>query len=405
MAPEQTFVIVGGGLAGAKAAETLRAEGFEGRVVLVGAEAELPYERPPLSKGFLLGEEDQSKLFVHGGSWYTDHEVELVLGQPATDLDPARRRIRVGADRIGYTKLLLATGASPRHLRGNDAPAAESETVYHLRQLADAQRLRESLRRGGRVVVVGGGWIGLETAAAARHHGCEVTVLEPQTTPLQTTLGERIGGFFADVHRAHGVTFHLGTGVADVRRSGQGAEVETADGTVLAADTVIVGIGARPITELADQAGLRVENGVVVDAALRTSDPHIYAAGDVAAAFHPTYRRHLRVEHWANALHQGPAAARAMLGQDVRYDRLPYFFTDQYDLGMEFTGWFSPGAYDQIVLRGELGSRAFQAFWITDHRVVAGMHVNRWDDGLTEAKDLIRNHTLVDPDRLARDDR
>ncbi|MGH3825444.1 MAG: NAD(P)/FAD-dependent oxidoreductase, partial [Pseudonocardiaceae bacterium] len=259
---------------------------------------------------------------------------------------------------------------------------------------------------GGRVVVVGGGWIGLETAAAAREYGCDVTMVEPQPTPLQAALGPGagasvIGGFFAQVHREHGVDVRLGTAVTEFRGAGHVATVITDDGNEILADVVIVGVGARPNTELAEQAGLAVDNGVLVDAALRTDDSDVYAAGDVANAVNPLYQARIRVEHWANALHGGPAAARSMLGQQVSYDRLPYFFTDQYDVGMEFAGWFPHGGYDALITRGDLGARAFYAFWLADDRVVAGMHVTQWDQGIALVEDLIRGGKPVDRHRLA----
>ncbi|MGQ0776911.1 MAG: NAD(P)/FAD-dependent oxidoreductase [Pseudonocardiales bacterium] len=403
MATEQTFVIVGASLAGAKAAQTLREEGFTGRIVLVGAETERPYERPPLSKGYLLGKEDKSKLYVHDESWYDENSVELRLGCRATSLDRAGHQVELDGDWLSYNKLLLATGASPRRL---DLPGADLAGVHYLRSVEDSERLRAAIRGGGRVVVVGAGWIGLETAAAAREYGCEVTVIEPQPTPLQAALGPGvgasvIGGFFAAVHRQHGVDVRLGVAVTEFRGIGQVSAVVIDDGSEIHADVVIVGVGARPNTELAEQAGLAVDNGVLVDQTLRTDDPDVYAAGDVANPVNPLYGARIRVEHWANALHGGPAAARSMLGQQVSYDRTPYFFTDQYDVGMEFTGWFPPGGYDTLITRGDLQARAFHAFWLLDDKVVAGMHVNQWDDGIAPVQELIRNGAPVDRHRLA----
>ncbi|MGQ0716362.1 MAG: NAD(P)/FAD-dependent oxidoreductase [Pseudonocardiales bacterium] len=401
--PQQTFVIVGASLAGAKAAQTLREEGFTGRIVLIGDEAERPYERPPLSKGYLLGKQDKARLYVHDGGWYTENSVDLQLGRRVTSLDRAEHQVGLeGGDRLGYSKLLLATGASPRQL---DLPGADLDGVHYLRQIEDSERLREAIHSGGHVVVVGAGWIGLETAAAAREYGCEVTVIEPQPTPLQAALGPGaggsvIGGFFAQVHRQHGVDVRLGTAVTEFRGTGRVTAVLTDDGIEIPTDVVIVGVGAQPNTELAEQAGLAVENGVLVDAALRTEDPDVYATGDVANAVNPSYRARIRVEHWANALHGGPAAARSMLGHQVSYDRAPYFFTDQYDVGMEFTGWFRPGGYDALITRGDLGARAFYAFWLADDRVVAGMHVNQWDEGIAPVQDLIRSGVPVDRHRL-----
>jgi 3-phenylpropionate/trans-cinnamate dioxygenase ferredoxin reductase subunit len=391
-----TYVIVGAGLTGAKAAETLRAEGFTGRVVLVGAEPDLPYERPPLSKGYLLGQDDRASVFVHDEKWYTEQDIEVLTGRRATALDRAAHEVELaGGERLGYTKLLLATGASPRRLR---VPGNDLDGVHYLRRLAHADRLRDALASGGRVVVAGAGWIGLETAAAARTYGCEVTIVEPSPSPLHATLGPELGEFFAGLHRRHGVDLRLGTGVTGFDGDETVSAVLT-DAGEIPADVVIVGIGARPETQLAEDAGLAVDDGVRVDAALRTEDPDIYAAGDVASAWHPGYDRSIRVEHWAAATNGGPAAARSMLGREVAYDELPYFFSDQYDAGMEFTGWFPPGGYDRVVRRG--GDEAFHAFWLAGGRVVAGLHVNQWDEGLDGVRALIRSGRTVDPAELA----
>jgi 3-phenylpropionate/trans-cinnamate dioxygenase ferredoxin reductase subunit len=404
MATTQTFVIVGASLAGAKAAQTLREEGFTGRLVLIGDEAERPYERPPLSKGYLLDKQDKAKLYVHDEGWYRENAVELQLGRRVISLDRTGHQVQLeGGDRLGYSKLLLATGASPRRL---DLPGAGLDGVHYLRRIEDSERLREAIRGGGRVVVVGAGWIGMETAAAAREYGCEVTIIEPQPMPLQAALGPGsggfvIGGFFAQVHRQHGVDVRLGVAVTEFQGTERVAAVLTDDGSEISTDVVIVGVGARPNTELAEQAGLAVDDGVLVDAALRTDDPDVYAAGDVANAVNPLYRARIRVEHWANALHGGPAAARSMLGQQASYDPVPYFFTDQYDVGMEFAGWFPPGGYGAFITRGDLKARAFHAFWLTDDRVVAGMHVNQWDEGIATVQDLIRSGVPLDRHRLA----
>ncbi|MFJ9786443.1 NAD(P)/FAD-dependent oxidoreductase [Amycolatopsis sp. NPDC101161] len=390
------FVIAGAGLAGAKAAETLRAEGFAGRVVLVGAEPDLPYERPPLSKGYLLGQDDRASVFVHDEKWYADQSIEVLTGRRVTALDRAAHEIELaGGERLGYTKLLLATGASPRRLR---VPGNDLEGVHYLRRLVQADRLRDALAAGGRVVVAGAGWIGLETAAAARTYGCEVTIVEPSPSPLHATLGPELGAFFAELHRRHGVDLRLGTGVTGFAGDTSVTAVRT-DAGEIPADVVIVGIGARPETQLAEEAGLAVDDGVRVDASLRTEDPDVFAVGDVASAWHPAYDRHIRVEHWAAATNGGPAAALSMLGREVVYDDLPYFFSDQYDVGMEFTGWFPPGGYDRVVTRGT--DEAFHAFWLAGGRVVAGLHVNQWDEGLDAVRELIRGGRTVDPDLLA----
>ncbi|MFZ5852455.1 MAG: NAD(P)/FAD-dependent oxidoreductase [Actinomycetota bacterium] len=400
MGPDETFVIVGASLAGAKAAETLREEGFPGRVVLVGEEAERPYERPPLSKGYLLGKDDKAKIYVHDEGWYDEHSVDLRLRRRAVGLHRDRHEVQLeDGERLHYTKLLMATGAAPRRL---DVPGSYLDGVYYLRRVEDCERLRQALRGGGPVVVVGAGWIGLETAAAARESGCQVTVIEPQPTPLAAALGPEMGGYFADLHRRHGVDLRLGSGVSELHgAAGRVTAVRTDDGTPIPAEAVIVGVGIAPNTELAGQAGLPVDNGVLVDQSLGTEDPDVYAAGDVANAVHPRYGRRIRVEHWANALNQGSAAAKAMLGQHVSYDRIPYFFTDQYDVGMEFTGWFPPGGYDRVVTRGDVEGHAFYAFWLAGERLVAGLHVNLWDDGIGPVQELVRSGQPVDARRLA----
>jgi 3-phenylpropionate/trans-cinnamate dioxygenase ferredoxin reductase component len=294
--------------------------------------------------------------------------------------------------------LLLTTGASPRRLR---LPGADLEGVHYLRRVEDSDRLRQTIRPGGRIVVVGAGWIGLETAAAARESGCDVTVIDPQPAPLIAALGSEMGAFFAGLHLRHGVDLRLSHTVTEFRGTDRVTSVLTGNGTEFAADAVIVGIGAIPNIELAEQAGLSCDNGIVVDETLCTQDPDIYAVGDVANTYRPFYGGHLRTEHWANALHGPPVAAQAMLGQRVAYDKLPYFFTDQYDVGMEFSGWIGPDGYDRLVTRGDVAGQAFHAFWLTGDRVVAGMQVNLWDDGIAPVEELIRSRQPVDPDRLA----
>jgi 3-phenylpropionate/trans-cinnamate dioxygenase ferredoxin reductase component len=400
VAERHTVVIVGAGLAAAKAAETLRNEGYDGRVLLVGAEAEPPYERPPLSKGYLIGSTGWEQVFVHEPGWYDTHQVELLLDTRVLELDLADRWVTVtGGQRVGFDQLLLATGAVPRRL---EVPGGDAEGVHYLRSLGDADRLREALAGGSRrVAVVGGGWIGLETAAAARAHGNEVTLVDPQTTPLHGVLGPELGETFAALHRDHQVALRMRTKVSGFRiAGGQLTGVVTDTDDVVPADVAIVGVGVRPAVELAEAAGLLVDNGIVVNAGLRSSHPDVYAAGDVANADNPLLGRHLRVEHWQNARTSGTAAARSMLGQRVTHDPVPYFFTDQYDLGMEYSGHIGPGGYDQLVIRGEVSTRKFIAFWLAEDRVVAGMNVNVWDVS-AQIQHLIRSRRTVDPRRLA----
>ena len=374
-----TFAIVGAGLAGARAAETLRAEGFDGRVVLFGAEAHLPYERPALSKGYLQGTAEAP--FVHPAEWYAEQDVDLRLGTRVTALDPAAHEVETAdGDRLRYTKLLLTTGSSVRRL-------ADAVT---LRTLDDSDRLRAALRPGARVVIVGAGWIGLEVAAAARVAGAEVTVLEQAPAPLLAALGPEMAAVFARLHVEHGVDLRCGVTVRAVK-----SDAVLLDDETIPADLVVAGIGVTPDVDLARAAGLAVDNGVVVDEHLRSSAPDVWAAGDVANAYHPFAGRHVRVEHWANALHQPVVAAQAMLGKDAVYDRLPYFFTDQYDLGMEYTG-FGGG---EVVVRGD--EREFVAFWLRDGRLTAAMNVNVWTGVPEIARRLIRAGTRLDPAALA----
>jgi 3-phenylpropionate/trans-cinnamate dioxygenase ferredoxin reductase component len=397
MAVEDTMVVVGGGLTGAKAAETLRSEGFDGRVVLIAEEPERPYERPPLSKDYLNGGKERDVIYVHDAGWYGEHDVELRTGVRAVSLDPAAHEVELdGGERLGYRALLLATGAAPRRL---PLPGADLDGVHYLRTAADSDALKASLSSGDRnVVVVGAGWIGLEVAAAARSYGNTVTVVEPQPQPLRAVLGDQIGAVFAQLHRDKGVDLRLSTGVREFRGDGSRVQAVVTDAGEVPADVVVVGVGVIPRTELAETGGLEIANGVVVDASLRTSAPDVYAAGDIAFWPHPRYGRRIRVEHWANALNGGPVAAKAMLGQEVTYDRLPYFFTDQYDLGMEYSGL--SGADASVVTRGDTGSGEYIAFWLEDGRVQAAMNVNVWDvtDDLQE---LVRANRPVDTARLA----
>ncbi|WTU47231.1 FAD-dependent oxidoreductase [Streptomyces sp. NBC_00057] len=396
---QSTFVIVGASLAGAKAAEALRGNGFDGRILLIGDEPDPPYERPPLSKGYLMGKQDRETIFVHPSQWYADQGIDLRLDTMVTAIDRDRKAVTVsGGKTIGYDKLLLVTGASPHRLA---VPGADLDSVLYLRRVGDCERIQRTFRSASRIVLVGGGWIGLEVAAAAREAGIEATVLVAGELPLMRVLGPQIAPVFADLHREHGVDLRLGARLTEiVGEKEKVAGVRLADGTRIDADAVVVGVGATPNTRLAAESGLQVNNGVVVDASLRTSDPDIYAAGDVANALHPMLGKHIRVDHWANALHQPGTAARSMLGERALYDRVPYFFTDQYDLGMEYAGYAEPGSYDDVVVRGDLASREFIAFWVADGRVLAGMNVNIWD--VNDAiQHLVRSGKQIDRDRLA----
>jgi 3-phenylpropionate/trans-cinnamate dioxygenase ferredoxin reductase component len=393
-----TFLIVGASLTGAKAAEELRAQGFDGRVMLIGAEPERPYERPPLTKDYLRGESERETAYVHPGDFYTQQEIELVTGVTVTAIDPGECRVTLGGGRtLGYDRLLLATGAEPRRI---PVPGAGLDGVCYLRTLAECDLLRARMESGGRVVVVGAGWIGSEFAASARQRGLDVTVLDPQPLPNERIFGSEIGAFYRDVHARHGVDLRLGEGIDSFEGDGAVTQAWTTAGRRIECDFAVVGIGVTPRTGLATDAGLAVDNGIVVDEKLQTSAPGIFAAGDVANAWHPFFKRPVRVEHWANALHQGPAAARAMLGQPVSYDHVPYFFSDQYDVGMEYSG-YAP-RWDEVVFRGDPASGEFLAFWLREGCVVAGMNVNVWDvnehvQALIRARKPVEVAALADP--------
>lgn len=371
-----TIAIIGGGLAAATAATELRDQGYDGELVLYAAENRLPYERPPLSKDVLLGKKGVEAATVHEADWYRDHDVRLELGTRVTSIDTDARMLTAHADAAGeselhYDRLLIATGAEPRHLDIADRVASP---VY-LRTADDSAALKERLTPGGRIVVVGAGWIGLEVASAARQAGAGVTVFEVAELPLVRVLGPEVAAVFADLHRHHGVDLRLGTQVT---------EKDMTD-----ADVLVVGVGAAPATELAEAAGIAVDNGILVDAALRTSAPDVYAIGDVANHNHPVLGRRIRVEHWDTAIEQGRAVARNLLGAEEPYTHLPYFFTDQYDLGMEYFGSVGPEGYDRVDIEGDTDAAhggAFRAYWVAGGTVVAAMHANDWD-----ASDAVRD--------------
>ncbi|MEU4293894.1 FAD/NAD(P)-binding oxidoreductase [Kribbella sp. NPDC026596] len=403
-ADQQAIVIVGASLAGATAAETLRTEGWTGGIVLIGSESSLPYERPPLSKGVLLGKDQTDVAQLHDQQWYDDNNVELRLGRTVTAIDPAAHTVTVDdGSQVSYGKLLIATGSRVRKL---DVPGADLPGINYLRTAEESQALTDAYAAKPRVVVVGAGWIGLEAASAARERGCEVTVVEPQSTALAAVLGEEVGELFAEFHRQHGVQFRFGAGVEGFEGTDKVTGVRLAGDEVLPAELVVVGVGVQPNVELAADAGIEVatrENGsgIVTGPDLRTSAEDVYAAGDVVRWDHPLFGGPVRVEHWQNAKDTGKSAAKAMLGQDVAHDAIPFFFTDQFDLGMEYAGYVPRGTSYQVVLRGDPKSGAYVAFWVDDDRhVLAGMHVNTW--GATDAiQDLIRSGKQVEPARLA----
>jgi 3-phenylpropionate/trans-cinnamate dioxygenase ferredoxin reductase component len=399
MNSKSNFVIVGGGMAGAIATQSLREEGFDGKITLLAQELNAPYERPPLSKEYLQGKADRDSIFVNPEPWYAEHQVDLSLGTAVTSLDPASRTVTTAAGtELRYDKLLLTTGSAPRRL---DMPGADLDGVYYLRNVEDSERIKIEFARAQRVVIIGAGWIGLETAAAARAAGVDVTLLVSGDLPLEHVLGPEVAPIFADLHRNHGVDPRYRTTAAElIGGNGAATGVVLSDGTQVDADMIIVGIGAIPRTELAAAAGLKIDNGVVVDEHLRTSDPDVFAAGDIAQTYNPRLGRHIRVEHWANARRQGAVAAKAMLGQDAADVRPSYFFTDQYDLSMEYTGDIGPAGYDQVIFRRYAEAGQMIIFWLHQQRVQAGMNVNIWDVA-EDIERLIQSARPINADDLA----
>jgi 3-phenylpropionate/trans-cinnamate dioxygenase ferredoxin reductase subunit len=360
-------------------------------VVLLGTEPERPYERPPLTKDYLRGESARDKAYVHDEAFYGEQQIELETETTVTAIDPGQSRVTLADGReLGFDRLLLATGAQPRRI---PVPGADLDGIYYLRTLADCDALRERIDGGGRVAVVGAGWIGSEVAASARQRGLEVTIIDPLALPNERIFGPEVGSFYRDVHAAQGVELRLGDGVDSFEGDGQVARVRTASGVSVECDFAVVGIGVAPRSDLAREAGLDVDDGVLVDERLQTSAPAVFAAGDVARSFNPLFGERIRVEHWSNALNQGPAAARAMLGQPVSYDRIPYFFSDQYDVGMEYSG-YAP-QWDQVVFRGDPAGGEFVAFWLRGGCVVGGMNVNVWDVN-EHVQALIRSRQKID---------
>jgi 3-phenylpropionate/trans-cinnamate dioxygenase ferredoxin reductase subunit len=393
---DQVFVIVGASLTGASAAEQLRSEGFDGAIVLIGEESSRPYERPPLSKDYLRGETPRDRFEALEPGYYAQHGIDLRTSTRAEAIDPEAREVALDdGSKLRYDRLLLATGSAPRHLR---IPGHDLRGVHYLRTIDDADALREAASQASDAVVVGAGWIGAEVAASLRQLDLSVSMISPDPMPLVRVLGPEVGRVYLDLHRENGVQAMMGQGVVAFHGDGAVDAVETDAGQRVKADLVVVGIGATPRTQLAVGAGLDVSNGIDVDETLATSAPDVYAAGDVAAAWHPRLEARLRVEHWDNARRQGRHAATNMLGAGESYTRLPYFFSDQYDLGMEYRGHATD--WDAVVFRGSPEGREFLAFWLKDGRVLAAMNANVWKVGKPITA-LIESHRRVDRDRLA----
>lgn len=391
----RTFVIVGAGLAGAAAAAALRDEGFDGRVHMVGEEPDPPYERPPLSKAYLRGEMPFEKMLVRPERFYHDRDIELLLGSRAVRLDVGARRVEcAGGTWLAYDAVLLATGGRNRHL---DVPGADLEGVYHLRTRADADRIRAEMVGGRRAVVIGMGFIGSETAASLRQAGVEVVAVEPAPAPLARVLGEEIGRALARLHADHGVRARYGDAVARFEGASRVERVVTASGVAIECDFAVVGVGIEPAAEIAAATPVAVDDGIVVDALCRTSVDGVYAAGDVARHFHPVAGRHVRVEHWQNALKQGAAAARSMLGRGRPYDEVHWFWSDQHDVNLQYAGFQT--AWDELVVRGSLERRDCLVCYLAGGRLDAAVAINRPKD-LRLVMPLIRRRAVVDPARL-----
>ena len=370
---DRGVAIVGAGLAAAHVASTLREAGDQRPIQIIGDEGKAPYERPGLSKGVLQGKDDPESVYIHEAAWYEQHGVQTRFDDPAVAIDQAEQSVRLASGAVlSYDDLVIATGARPRTL---DLPGAGLAGVHTLRRIPDSLAVKDALVEGGRLVVVGAGWIGLEVAAAASQAGVEVTVLEYADVPLRAALGDRLGTYFADLHRQHGVDLRTGVSVTGIEGRGAVTGVRTRD-DLFPADLVLLGVGAVPNTELAQHAGIPIGNGILVDDQLRAGE-HVLAIGDVANATNTILGGRLRVEHWDNAIRQGSLAGRVLLGEPAHYDWQPYFYTDQYELGMEYVG--RSAADDDVVLRGSEESGAFIAFWQRRGVVTAAMNVNIWD--------------------------
>jgi 3-phenylpropionate/trans-cinnamate dioxygenase ferredoxin reductase subunit len=374
------IILVGGGLATGTAVRELRTQGYDGELVVIAGERHAPYERPPLSKGYLLGNDPAEKALVNEESWYAAHDVDLRTGVTVDAVDPDKRTLTAGGEELAWSGLLLATGAMPRRLALADDSGAP---VHYLRTLDDSTALKEQLKPGARIGIIGGGWIGLEVASAAQQAGAEVVVLEALEQPLLNVVGPQVGALFAQLHREKGVDVRTGVRIEEITHDSDGTTIRSADGDTLAVDRLVVGVGVAPVADLAAGAGIAVDNGVLVDAGLHTSAPGVIAAGDVANVDHPVLGHRLRVEHWDTAIKHGTVAAANLLGGNAIAGHLPYFFTDQYALGLEYVGHPGPDGFDRVVITGDtegpVEGRTFRVWWMRGDRVVAGMHVNDWD--------------------------
>ena len=391
----ETFVIVGASLAGGGAAAALRQEGFDGRVILIGAEPQPPYERPPLSKDYLRGESSFERALVQPPDFYDDNDVETRFGVRATRVDAAEKVVELdGGERIPYDKLLVATGSRNRRF---PVPGLDLEGVYSLRTVADSDRIRAEIAPGRKAVVVGMGFIGSEVAASLRQSGLDVVVVDRNKVPLRRVLGEEVGRVIEGIHRDHGTSMVFEDTVAAFEGAGRVERVTTGRGRRIECDFVVVGLGVEPVTDLLSGTGAGTDNGVVVDEYCRTGVEGIYAAGDVANHYHPVFGRRIRVEHWQNALKQGPAAARNMLEKGEPYEEVPWFWSDQYEYNLQYAGFHTD--WDELVVRGSMEERNFVAFYRKDRRVLAAVAVNRGKD-LRRSMPLIKAREPLDAAKL-----
>ena len=398
MREHETVVIVGAGLAGHSAAESLRTEGFNGKIVLFGQESQRPYDRPPLSKEFLKGEWLEERLYYRPESAYCEQRIDLRLNTRVDGLDTEKQLVLVSeAEPVPYDHLLLAVGGYPKRLT---IPGADLAGIHYLRTLEDSAEISKLLQPGVRLVVVGGGFIGCEVAAAVRARGVEVTLLEPLPLLMGHAFGPEVGGFYAAEHRAHGVNLRLGEGISEFVGHTHVESVVSAKGHTFACDSVVVGIGITPATDILKNTPVAIDNGILVDEYCRTNVPNVYAVGDVANWWHPTLRRRLRVEHWDHAGKQAITAIRNMLGQNEVYKPVPYVWTDQYDLHLQLFGSIPKDGKVEFVMRGSYDERRFNIFYHIDRRLVATVSVNRLKDARATIK-LIETGIEIDPSQLA----
>jgi 3-phenylpropionate/trans-cinnamate dioxygenase ferredoxin reductase component len=394
-----TFVIVGASLAGGTAAATLRQDGFEGDVLLIGAEPQPPYERPPLSKGYLRGELPFEKALVRPAGFYEQNKIATCFGVRATRVSLAERTVYLDAGRsVHYDKLLIATGVRNRRPR---IPGQDLSGVFDVRSVNDADALRSRIVSRGKALVIGMGFIGCEVAASLRQMGVEVISIDPSPTPLFRVLGERVGQVMAATHRDHGVDTIFDDVATRFEGNGRIERIVTKRGRRIDCDFAVVGVGVEPVIDFIVGSGIEIDNGILVDEYCRTNVDGIYAAGDVANHYHPVFNRRMRVEHWQNAMQQGAAAARSMLGNGKPYDAVHWFWSDQYDVNLQYAGFHRE--VDEIVVRGNLDAREFVAFYLNQGRIDAVVALNRGKD-VRRVMPLIKARRTVDARQLGDED-